>query len=189
MTQTQIPHLSLWPYLPTLMRLGLALVLGIFIGLERERRGKEAGVRTFGLSALLGCLGSLLGQGYAFMTLGLLGVLIVFINWQRMRTNETAELTTSIALLIAGFSGVLCGLGHTFTPVSVAIITAALLAWKEPLKGFSLGLKEEELRSAILLAILTFVIYPVLPYTPLDPWGPTEPRLGYRYSCGRHRFR
>jgi len=28
-----------------------------FIGLERERRGKEAGLRTFGFIALLGALG------------------------------------------------------------------------------------------------------------------------------------
>src|SRR4051812_20211202 len=45
-------------YLPRLMRLALALALalGLFVGLERERRGKEAGLRTFGFAALLGCL-------------------------------------------------------------------------------------------------------------------------------------
>jgi uncharacterized membrane protein (DUF4010 family) len=179
MTQAQMSPQSIWPYLPTLIRLGLALLLGIFVGLERERRGKDAGVRTFGFAALLGCLGSLLGQGYALLSLELLGVLIVFLNWQRIRTNETAELTTSIALLIVGFTGVLCGLGHTFTPVAVAIVTAAFLAWKEPLKGFSLGLTEEELRAAILLAILTFIIYPVLPQKPLDPWRLIEPRSAW----------
>ena len=41
-------------YLPTLMRLALALALGLFVGLERERRGKEAGLRTFGFAALFG---------------------------------------------------------------------------------------------------------------------------------------
>lgn len=179
MTQAQMPPHSFWPYLPTLLRIGLALVLGVFVGLERERRGKEAGVRTFGFAALLGCLGSLIGQGYALLSLGLIGVLIVFLNWQRLRTNDTAELTTSIALLVTGFTGVLCGLGHTFTPIAVAIITTALLAWKEPLKGFSLGLTEEELRSAILLALLTFVIYPVLPDRALDPWGLIEPRTAW----------
>ncbi len=46
-----------WPYLPTLVRLVLALALGLFVGLERERRGKEAGVRTFAFASLLGCLG------------------------------------------------------------------------------------------------------------------------------------
>lgn len=31
-----------WPYLDSLMRLSLALALGLLIGMERERRGKEA---------------------------------------------------------------------------------------------------------------------------------------------------
>ena len=47
-----------WPYAEVLVRLGLALALGLLIGLERERRGKEAGLRTFGFVALLGALGS-----------------------------------------------------------------------------------------------------------------------------------
>ena len=36
-----------WPYVQTLLRLALSLSLGLLIGLERERRGKEAGLRTF----------------------------------------------------------------------------------------------------------------------------------------------
>jgi uncharacterized membrane protein (DUF4010 family) len=48
--------------------------------------------------------------------------------------------------------------------------SAALLAWKQPLAGFSSALTESELRSAILLAILAFVIYPVLPTGGIDPW-------------------
>jgi uncharacterized membrane protein (DUF4010 family) len=39
-----------------------------------------------------------------------------------------------------------------------------------------LGLREAEISSAILLAILSFVIYPVLPDHPVDPWGLIEPR-------------
>ena len=33
-----------------------------------------------------------------------------------------------------------------------------------------------ELRSAILLAILSFIIYPVLPTHAIDPWGLIEPQ-------------
>jgi uncharacterized membrane protein (DUF4010 family) len=58
----------------------------------------------------------------------------------------------------------------------VGIVTAALLAWKEPLAGFSHALTESELRSAILLAILAFVVYPVLPPGTLDPRGLNDPR-------------
>jgi uncharacterized membrane protein (DUF4010 family) len=164
---------------PTLARLVLALAVGLFVGLEREHRGKEAGLRTFGFTGLLGALGGLLGNSFALVTLALLGILIGFLNWKALRADQGAELTTSAALLVTGFAGVLCGLGHTFTPVAVGVISAALLAWKEPLAGFSIGLSEEELRSAILLAILAFVVYPILPDHPVDPWGLFVPRTAW----------
>ena len=50
-----------WPYIPAIERLSLALALGLFVGLERQWRRKEAGLRTFGLASLLGCMGGLLG--------------------------------------------------------------------------------------------------------------------------------
>lgn len=173
------PTAPSFAYLPTLLRLALALGLGLFIGLERERRGKEAGLRTFGFAALLGGLGGLLGDAYALLGLSLLGILVVFLNWATLREGQGLELTTSAALLVTGFIGVLSGAGHTFTPVTVAIATAALLAWKERLAGFSLGLTETEMRSAILLAILAFIVYPVLPEAPLDPWALIEPRAAW----------
>lgn len=56
---------------------------------------------------------------------------------------------------------------------------AALLSWKQPLSGFVTGLSDRELRSAVLLAILTSVIYPVLPNHPVDPWGLIEPQSNW----------
>jgi uncharacterized membrane protein (DUF4010 family) len=91
--------------------------------------------------------------------------------------HRTLGLTTSAALLIVGFAGVLSGEGHTFTPVAASVITVALLAWKEPISGFAVGLTDVELRSAILLAILSFIIYPILPSHPVDPWGLVEPQV------------
>jgi uncharacterized membrane protein (DUF4010 family) len=96
-----------------------------------------------------------------------------------MDTNHTAELTTSVALLVTGFNGVLCGLGHTFAPAVIGIGTASLLAWKESLSEFSAGLTKQEVRSAILLAVIAFIVYPVLPAHPLDPWGLIEPRVAW----------
>jgi uncharacterized membrane protein (DUF4010 family) len=165
-----------WPPVPTLTRLGLSLAVGLFVGLERERRGKEAGLRTFGFAALMGGLGGLLGEAYALLALGLLGILVVIMNWQALRAHEGAELTTSAALLVTGFVGVAAGQGHMVTPVAVGVAAAALLAWKDNLAGFSIGMKEVELRSGILLAILTFIVYPALPDAPIDPWGLVEPR-------------
>jgi uncharacterized membrane protein (DUF4010 family) len=59
------------------------------------------------------------------------------------------------------------------------ISTTALLAWKDRLQGFSIGLTENELRSALLLAILGIVIYPALPAGPVGPWGLVEPRAAW----------
>jgi uncharacterized membrane protein (DUF4010 family) len=168
-----------WPDAPMLARLALALALGFFVGIERERRRKEAGLRTFTFATLLGAVGGLLGLPYALLALGLLGVLVVFLNLEAIRTGEGAEITTSAALLLIGFVGVLAGQGHTFTPTALAVATAALLAWKEPLAGFSRALTEAELRSAILLAIIAGVVYPVLPTGPVDPWGLIDPRAAW----------
>ena len=119
-----IPPAVAWPPLQTLMRLMLALAVGLFVGLEREWRGKEAGLRTFGFASLLGGLGGLLGPQFAVLAIALLGVLICFLNWQSLRANQGAELTTSAALLVMGFTGVLCGLGHVVTPAAVAVTSA-----------------------------------------------------------------
>jgi uncharacterized membrane protein (DUF4010 family) len=164
------------PYLPTLARLGLAVAIGLFVGIERERRRKEAGLRTFAFAALLGAVGGLLGEYFALLALALVGVLVVFLNVETIRTDEGAEITTSAALFVTAFAGLLAGQGHTFTPSALGIATAALLAWKEPLAGFSHALSESELRSAILLAMLAFVAYPILPPGSVDPWGLVEPR-------------
>jgi uncharacterized membrane protein (DUF4010 family) len=164
-----------WLYLPTLLRLGLATGSGIFVGLEREHNGK-AGARTFAFAALLGCLGGLMSQGFAMLSLGLVTVLVIFMNWRQLAKDNSLALTTSAALLLVAFAGVLCGQGHTFTPVAVTAITAALLAWKQPLTGFATGLTEKELRSAILLTLLSFVVYPVLPEKAVDPWALIDPR-------------
>lgn len=171
--------LPVLPYAPTLARLALALAIGLFVGIERERRRKEAGLRTFAFAALVGAAGGLLGDQYAILALGLLGVLVVLLNVETIRTGEGAEITTSAALLVIGFAGVLAGQGHTFTPTLLGVATAALLAWKEPLAGFSHTLSESELRSAVLLAILAFVVYPVLPSGTVDRWNLIDPRAAW----------
>jgi uncharacterized membrane protein (DUF4010 family) len=165
-----------WPYLESLERLALALALGLFVGLERERRGKDAGVRTFAFAGLLGGMGGLLGETYAILSILLIGLLVALLNVGSLRTLRSTELTTSAALLVAGFTGVLCGLGHTLTPAAVAVASAALLAWKEPLTGFSLELSEAEIRAAVLLGILAVVVYPALPESSVDPWNLVQPR-------------
>ncbi|WP_158218821.1 MgtC/SapB family protein [Roseateles aquatilis] len=175
---TPLPNAE-WPYLEILVRLALALSLGLLLGLERERRGKEAGLRTFGFIALLGALGGSLGENYALLSLLLAAGLAVPLNVHTLRAGVGPELTTSAAMLVTCMAGILCGLGHTVTPAAVMVSTTALLAWKERLSGLSMGLSEGEVRSALLLAILAIVIYPALPTGAVGPWHLIEPRAAW----------
>jgi len=168
-----------WSSVSTLARLALALGLGMLTGIERERRHKEAGIRTFTFGALLGAVGGLLGQAYALVAIGLLGVLLILLTVETFRTGEGAEVTTSAALLVTGYVGVLAGQGHAVTATALGVAVAALLAWKEPLAGFSQALTDAEVRSAILLAILAFVVYPTLPEGTVDPWHLVDLRTAW----------
>lgn len=127
----------------------------------------------------MGTIGGALGEHFALMSLLLTAVLIVFLNLQTLRTEQTTELTTSAAMLVTCFAGILCGQGHTLVPAAAMVITAALLAWKQPLSGFSLGLTEKELHSALTLAILAIVIYPALPEGTIGPHAFIAPRQAW----------
>ncbi len=167
-----------WPLVPVLTRIGMSTGLGVFIGLEREHNQK-AGVRTFALAALLGCLGGMMGDVFAIAALAFIAMMVAWMNHRQMVKEHSLVLTTSAALTITAFCGVLFGQGHRFAPAAVGILTAALLAWKQPISRFVVGLSEKELRSAILLAILSLVVLPVLPDHAVDPWGLVEPRSAW----------
>lgn len=173
-----LPDLD-WPYAEVLMRLTLGLALGFLIGLERERAGKEAGIRTFAFVSLLGTMGGALGTAFGLATLLLTALLVVVLNIFSIRSSDSVELTTSAALMVTAMAGILCGLGLTIAPAAVMVIATGLLAWKERLSGFSMGLTEKEIRSAVLLAILAIVIYPALPKGAVGPWDLIEPRTAW----------
>ncbi|HOM14706.1 MAG TPA: MgtC/SapB family protein, partial [Rubrivivax sp.] len=135
-----------WPYSQSLMRLALGLSLGLLIGLERERRGKEAGLRTFGFIGLMGAMGGALGPAYGLAALGATAVLVLILNVSSLRAEQGTELTTSAAMMVTAMAGILCGQGHTLPPAAVMVIAAALLAWKERLADFSMGVSEGEIR-------------------------------------------
>ena len=165
-----LPEAAHWPPLEALSRVALALAVGLFVGLEREWRGKEAGLRTFAFVSLLGALGALLGVAFAIAAIAAAGVLITILNVYALRTTSGIELTTSAALMVTVLTGIACGFGHRVTPAAIAVVTTGLLAYKEKLATFSHRLTAEELRSAILLGILAFAIYPALPPHAVDPW-------------------
>jgi len=152
------------------VRIAISLAVGMLVGFERESANKDAGIRTFGLTALLGALSVLISPSYGLVGVIAVIVLVAFLNARSMLANRSLEITTSAALLVTYVLGVLVGLGHTFTPVASAILMTLLLAWKVELRKFAGGVSMDELRGAVLLGLIGLVIYPVLPDRFIDRW-------------------
>jgi len=151
-------------------RLAVALAIGMLVGFERESASKDAGIRTFGLTAMLAAVTVMISPAFCMVALAGVIVLVALFNVNSMTTNHSLEITTAAALLVTFALGALVGLGHSFTPVAGAILMTLLLAWKLELRRFAGGVTMGELRSAVLLGLIGFVIYPILPDRFIDQW-------------------
>lgn len=151
-------------------KIAIALAVGMLVGFERESASKDVGIRTFGLTALLGAVSVLISPAYGVAAMVGVIVLVACLNARSLLTTQSLEITTSAALLVTCALGVLVGLGHRFTPVAAAILMTLLLAWKMELRKFAGGVTIDELRSAVLLGLIGLVIYPVLPDRYIDRW-------------------
>jgi uncharacterized membrane protein (DUF4010 family) len=159
-----------FPPTPIALKIAIAVLIGMLAGMEREWSNKDVGVRSFAIVALLGMLASVIGINVAIASLVGVLLLVAAMNARSMLTDRSLEITTSAALIVNYLLGVLVGLGHIFTPVAGAIVMTMLLAWKTELSRFAGGLQPSEIRSAVLLGLIGFVIYPVLPNRYVDPW-------------------
>jgi uncharacterized membrane protein (DUF4010 family) len=159
-----------FPATPIALKMAVAIGIGMLVGMEREWSNKDVGIRTFALVALLGMLASLIAQSLAIAALVGVFLLVAAMNTRSILHDRSLEITTSAALMVNYLLGVLVGLGHIFTPVAGAIVMTMLLAWKTELSRFAGGLQPAEIRSAVLLGLIGFVIYPVLPNRYVDPW-------------------
>jgi uncharacterized membrane protein (DUF4010 family) len=164
------------PYRDFAFRIALASGIGLLVGLEREWAQKEIGVRTFAIAGLLGMLTSLLPP--PLVTAAPVGIflLIIFLNVQSLLQDSSLELTTSMCLLVVFLLGSLVGAGSYFPSATSAIVMMMLLAWKFELERFAGALRTEEIRSAVLIGLLSVVIFPLLPNTTVDPWQLVNPR-------------
>jgi uncharacterized membrane protein (DUF4010 family) len=165
--QTDSTH---FPATPIALKMAVAIGIGMLVGMEREWSNKDVGIRTFALVALLGMLASLIAPSVAIAALIGVFLLVAAMNTRSILDDRSLEITTSAALIVNYLLGVLVGLGHIFTPVAGAIVMTMLLAWKTELSRFAGGLQPSEIRSAVLLGLIGFVIYPVLPNRYVDPW-------------------
>jgi len=174
--------------LTTLGGFASALLIGALIGVEREKRAVAegdrgiGGLRTFILVATLGALGGWFAVVYQQLwfvggALGTTALLVATGYWLGARQKPgSLGLTTEVAALVVCLLAAMVMLGHRELAVAIAVVTAAVLAYKEPLHGLVDKLGWDDVFAGVRLLLATFVVLPLLPDQPLDPWGALNPR-------------
>lgn len=154
---------------------GVALAVGLVIGMERERSKATTGgpgVRTYAVAALLGCVGARLGP--TPLAADLIGVaLLASVFYLR---SSTHGITSELALVLTA------GLGALTTTQSalaagLGVATAVLLAAKHRIHRFVREtVTEIELQDALKLFVAAFIVLPLLPTGRFGPYGVWVPR-------------
>lgn len=165
-----------------------AILLGALVGIEREKRKAEeektghiAGLRTFILLALLGAAAGWLSRTLSSpwiiaAALLVVGAMVVAGYFVTARSSEGGKgLTTETAAIVVALLGAMVTLGHQELAIGLGVITAAVLAYKQPLHGFVDKLGWDDVYAGVRLLIATFIALPLLPDRTIDPWGALNP--------------
>jgi uncharacterized membrane protein (DUF4010 family) len=174
--------------LETTLRLAIAAVCGMAVGLERQWSGhatgphaRFAGVRTFFLLGSLGGLAGWLMQAAdpllsAALLLGASAFVVTAYIIAARRGPEGIDGTTEAAALVVLGIGVLAGMGTIEVASGATAVVVVILHEKSTIHGFLERIGEEELRAALQFAVLALVILPLLPEGPVGPFGGIKPR-------------
>ena len=169
-------------------RVGLALAIGLMVGIERgwhsraESEGQRvAGIRTF---ALIGLLGGIVGTlsdelDDLFIALAFAAVvaLIVVAFLGRLRVATDIGMTTQVAAIATFALGLLAVRGDMAIAAASGVVMAALLASKTMLHHWIERIDRLELRAGIQLLIISVVLLPVLPNRGFGPSEAINPYL------------
>ncbi len=157
--------------------LGISLLLGMLVGLQRERSNALiAGLRTFPLIAVLGTLCAAIdneigGNGW-IVAAGLLAVaastLVSHSLQFRSGTSADPGMTSMVAILLMYGVGAYLVHGERSIAVAVGGGTAVLLQFKPELHGFAKRLGDKDIKAIMTFVLITCVVLPVLPNRTYD---------------------
>jgi uncharacterized membrane protein (DUF4010 family) len=160
-------------------RFGIALVIGMLIGLERQRAAAQpreelfAGVRTFPLFALAGCIAALLADQMAspwplVAAILVLGLLVIAAYWHLAQQREVG-MTTEVAAVVTLMVGALCYWDYLALASALGVTTMLLLSLKLEMHRFAQQITQEDIYATLKLAVLAAIILPILPNRSFGP--------------------
>lgn len=169
------------------LRLGASLAIGLLVGIERgwkargaEDHGRAAGLRTFGLSGLMGGISGILAQEFgtailAAVFLGFAAALGAF-AWLESKATGDVSATTLLAGLSTFLLGSMAAVGNVSVAVAGAVSMTVLLALRTQLHSWLFNLTWPEIRAGLVLLVMAFLLLPLLPDRVVDPFGAINPR-------------
>lgn len=165
-----------------LLRMAIALGLGLLVGLQRERKGDElAGIRTFGLITLAGAMAAAISvqiANYWLLAAGTLSVaLMMAVGHFRAQVTggKPSGLTTELAAVLMFMLGAYVAIGEVSVGIVAGGSVALLLYWKGPLHNFVNRMGERDVQSVMQFVLIALVILPVLPRGSMGPYNAFNP--------------
>jgi uncharacterized membrane protein (DUF4010 family) len=153
-----------------------AILLGALVGIEREKRKEEeegsghiAGLRTFILLALLGACAGWLSRTLSTPWILAAALLIVGAavvagySSRRGRAKTARGSPPKLPRWSCPLLGAMVMLGYSELAIGLGVVTAAVLAYKQPLHGFVDKLGWDDVYAGLRLLIATFIALPLLP--------------------------
>ncbi len=155
-----------------IVRLLVALGIGFIVGLERERRQEReifAGIRTL---PMVGLSGAVIQEFFPHLLLPafLLFVGLLIVAYVMKVRKLDIGMTSSVATLLTFLFGAMCTLSEQAMLIAVmmGILTAVLLAVKDPLHQFANRIDPDEMYAVLKFLVIALVIFPLLPDRELD---------------------
>jgi uncharacterized membrane protein (DUF4010 family) len=170
------------PTLPIFEDLGISLLLGLLVGLQRQHvLAPLGGIRTFPLVTVFGTICALLAGSFGgwIVAVGLAGVVVTALAGKMTRSvrgDDHTGLSTAIAMPLMYAVGAYLVNGERSVAVAVGGTVAILLEMKPELHGIVARLGDADIKAIMQFVLISFIILPILPNQTFGWYDVLNPR-------------
>ena len=156
-------------------RFGVALLIGLLIGLQREYahlRTKPdektfGGTRTFALLGLLGCGAAYLAeQTGSALTFAVIAVIIgglILLSYIASAREGNIGLTSEMAAVATVLIGAICFRGEIVLAAALGVVVTVLLELKLQTRMLVRNITQSDVYATLSFAVITLIVLPLLP--------------------------
>lgn len=168
--------------LSDLQPFAISLIIGLVIGIQRERSltqySHTMGVRSFVFIALIGTLSAWLNEMLFTVILSSFVFIMIIINYLQVSHHNHSyfSIITELAAGIVYCLGYMTMKTPLLASIIGTVVLLVLLGTQQLHKFSRKRLSEKEIQAAATIAVLAFIILPFLPNHPIDPWQLFNPQ-------------